>query len=383
VEYMVRRGVSLEKASGWVAHGCSQAVPADQCTTMATDYLNVPLCVDLVLHRGVASRTGKRIGCDTGDPRSFKTFGEFYEAFQKQVEYVFRRQIWYDRLVDQVKGEYYGQPLVSAFMPGCIEKGMDFTRGGLANYRMTLRKDRGIIPAADSLTAIKKLVYEEKTVSMDELLAALDSDFAGPRGEEIRRACLAAPKYGNDMDGADHMVRDIARFTGGIIQSEKNIFGFPYAINRNGQAWHYFAGKRLASLPNGRKAGEPLADGSLSPMQGMDSQGLTALLSSALKADFKQDSEFGILNVKLPGSLLAARENQDKVIDVITSFFGAGGTYIQFNLLDAGLLREAKRNPDQYRDLVVRVGGYSAYFVSLSPEVQDEIIRRTEHTLAL
>lgn len=383
VEYMVRRGVAPRNALAWVGHGCSQAMPSDQCTSLATDYLNVPLCVDLALHNGVASKTGKRIGCDTGDPRSFQAFDDFYGAFKKQVEHVFRRQMWYDRLVDQVKAEHYPQPLASALLPGCLERGMDFTSGGLSDYRLTLRKDRGIIPAADSLFAIKRLVYEDKTVSMDELLVALDSDFKGTSGEVVRRACLAAPKYGNDQDEADLMVREVARFTGGVIQSERNIFGFPYAINRNGQAWHYFAGKRLAALPNGRKAGQPLADGSLSPMQGMDSKGLTALLGSALKADFKDDSMFGILNVKLPGALVASKETREKLIDVVTSYFRAGGTYIQFNVLDAGLLREAKRNPEQYRDLVVRVGGYSAYFVNLSPEVQDEIIARTEHSLPL
>jgi formate C-acetyltransferase len=383
VAYMIRRGVSAQNAREWVGHGCSQAMPSDQRTSLSTDYLNVPLCVDLALHNGTASRSGKRIGCDTGDPRSFKTFENLYDAFKKQVDYVFQRQMWYDRLVDQVKAEHYPQPLASAFLPGCLEQGMDFTRGGLSHYRLTLRKDRGIIPAADALIAIKKLVYEDKTATMDELLAALEADFEGTSGQEIRRACLSAPKYGNDQDEADLMVRDMARFTGGVIQSERNIFGFPYAINRNGQAWHYFAGKRLAALPNGRRAGQPLADGSLSPMQGRDSQGLTALLGSALKADFKEDSLFGILNVKLPGLLAAARDTQDKLIDMITSYFRAGGTYIQFNILDAALLREAKRHPEQYRDLVVRVGGYSAYFVHLSPDVQDEIIARTEHSLSL
>jgi pyruvate formate-lyase/glycerol dehydratase family glycyl radical enzyme len=383
VAYMIRRGVSPQHAHAWVGHGCSQAMPSDQCTSLSTDYLNVPLCVDLALHNGMASKSDKQIGCDTGDPRSFKTFEEFYDAFKKQVDYVFRRQMWYDRLVDQVKAEHYPQPLASAFLPGCLEKGVDFTRGGLHHYRLTLRKDRGIIPAADSLTAIKKLVYEDKTVTMDELLAALEADFEGASGQEIGRVCQSAPKYGNDEDEADLMVRDLAAFTGGVIQSERNIFGFPYAINRNGQAWHYFAGKRLAALPNGRKAGQPLADGSLSPMQGVDRKGLTALLGSALKADFKDDALFGILNVKLPGSLVAARETQDKLIDVMTSYFRVGGTYIQFNILDAALLREAKRHPEQYRDLVVRVAGYSAYFVHLSPDVQDEIIARTEHSLPL
>ena len=193
--------------------------------------------------------------------------------------------------------------------------------------------------------------------------------------------CFSVAKYGNDIDEADFMVRDVAKFTGSVIQSQKNIWGFPYAVNRNGQAWHFFDGKRLAALPNGRKAGEPLPDGSLSPMQGLDSGGTTSFLCSALKTEFKNDSMFGVLNVKLPASLFQMRESKEKVIDVIESFFRGGGTYIQFNIMDAATLKEAKRHPEEYRDLVVRVGGYSAYFVSLSPEVQDEIIGRTEHSL--
>ncbi len=381
VQYMLQRGVPLENANGWVTHGCAQGQPDNQGSSMATDYLNVPLCVDLALHNGIASKTGKKIGVETGDPRSFTAFEEFYNAFKKQAQYVFSKQLWFDRLVDQIKAKDHAQPLVSTLMPGCVEKGLDFSNGGLCDYRMTFRKDRGIIPAADSLTAVKKLVYEDGKLKMDELIAALDSNFEGERGEEIRQMCLAVPKYGNDIDEADFMVRDVARFTGGWIQSQKNIWGLPYAVNRNGQAWHFFAGKRLAALPYGRKAGEPLPDGSLSPMGGVDTKGPTALLNSVLKADSKHDSVFGVLNVKLPASILKNRELQDKCIDMIGGFFRSGGTYIQFNIMDAETLRKAKETPQEYRDLVVRVGGYSAYFVTLSPEVQDEIIRRTEHSL--
>lgn len=382
IEYMTKRGVSLEHAYAWVAHGCSQAMPADQGTSMATDYLNVPLCVDLALHDGIASKTGKQIGLKTGDPRNFKTYDEFYNAFKKQVEYVFARQIWYDNLVDQVKAEFYAQPFASTVMPGCLKNGMDFGAGGLNHYRVTFRKDRGLVSAADALMAVKELVYKSGgKLTMDALLDAVDSNFAGDRGEEVRQMCLAAPKFGNDLDEPDFLLRDLASFTGSVIQSHKNIWGYPYTINRNGQAWHWFGGRRLAALPSGRKSGEPLADGSLSPAQGADSKGVTALLGSALKAEFKNDSLFGVLNVKFPSTLLHVSESREKVIDLVENFFKAGGTYIQFNIMDARTLREAKRNPEQYRDLVVRVGGYSAYFVTLSPEVQDEIIKRTEHTL--
>jgi formate C-acetyltransferase len=212
---------------------------------------------------------------------------------------------------------------------------------------------------------------------MGELISALHSNFEGQRGEEIRQMCLMAPKYGNDIDDADEMVKQVGKLTASLISAEKNIFGYPYAVTRNGQGWHFTAGKRMGALPYGRKAGEPLPDGSLSPMQGMDTNGPTAVLSSALKADFKE-AQAAILTQRFSKNVFKSRENCEKFIDLIETYFKKGGSYIQFNILGKDLLLEAKRNPEEYRDLVVRVGGYSAYFVLLSPAIQDELIRRTE-----
>ncbi|MBI2857798.1 MAG: hypothetical protein HYX90_01865 [Chloroflexi bacterium] len=380
VRYWTRRGVAAESARAWITHGCSQALPADHPTQLSPSYLNVALPVDLALHNGVASATKKRLGPETGDPRGFRTFQEFYVAFETQCKYMFKRILWFEALAEKVKVDLWRTPLASALAPGCMEKGKDILRGGLPHYACWLKKDRGIIPAADSLLAVKKLVFDDKRLTMSELLDALDSNFAGERGEEIRRMCLRVPKYGNDLEEPDRFVHDVAKFSAGIIQAEKNVFGWPYAINRNGQAWHFANGKKMGALPCGRKAKEPLPDGSLSPMQGMDTRGPTAMLNSALKADF-QDAVAGILNLKFPVSLFQSPETQNKLIDLTEGFFKAGGTYVQYNLLDRAELLEAKKHPEQYRDLVVRVGGYSAFFVTLSPEVQDDIIRRTEQTL--
>ncbi|MBI4331002.1 MAG: hypothetical protein HY673_06960 [Chloroflexi bacterium] len=380
IRYLTDRGIPLENARYFQTTGCSVILPWDWTIAGSGTTLNAALLLDLALHDGVASKTGKKIGISTGDPRQFATFDALHNAFKKQLEYVTRRQIWHDRFVDRIQGEMLRQPLASVLLSGCLEKGRDFFAGGLAHYDVYHIKDRGFIPAADSLMAIKKLVYDEKRVTMEELLQALDANFEGERAEEIRQLCLAAPKYGNDIDEVDGMVRDVARFSASVIMSEKNIFGEPYTLNRNGLAWHFMAGKRLAALPNGRKAGEPMADGSLSAMQGMDRGGPTALLNSALKADFKE-ADASVFTVKLSAPFLGSIELRDKVINLTENFFKRGGSYIQYNILDATVLREAKRHPEQYRDLVVRVGGYSAYFVNLSPEVQDEIIQRTEHSL--
>ncbi|MDO8568070.1 MAG: glycine radical domain-containing protein, partial [Dehalococcoidales bacterium] len=171
--------------------------------------------------------------------------------------------------------------------------------------------------------------------------------------------------------------KETAKFTAGVITSEKNAFGYNYVVNRNGLAWHYWAGRGTGALPNGRKAGAPFNDGSLSPMPGLDREGPTALLNSALKADYT-DAAAAILNVKFPLVFVKSAGANEKVASMVEMFMKNGGTHIQFNFLDKEVLLDAKKRPDKYRDLVVRVAGYSAFFVSLTPEVQDEIIARTE-----
>ncbi|MDP2931345.1 MAG: pyruvate formate lyase family protein [Chloroflexota bacterium] len=379
IRYMTARGVSIENARDWSGGGCSQACPADSGTEMSPQYFNAVLAVDLALHNGVASVTGKRIGPETGEATTSQTFEQLYEAWERQYEYVARKTLACDRIIDAVQARYWSQPLASSLLPGCLEKGKDFAAGGLPHYRMWPLKDRGFISAADSLMSIKKLVFEKRELTMTELIQATDANFAGERGEEIRQMCLAEPKFGNDNPEVDGLVHDMGKFSASVIFSEKNIFGYPYALNRNGQAWHFQVGVKMGALPSGRKAHEPLADGSLSPEQGMDRKGPTAVLKSALRADFT-DATGGILNMGFPVALFKAPEIREKMIDFIETFFKQGGTYIQFNILDRQTLIEAKKHPEQYKDLVVRVGGFSAYFVTLSPEVQDELIRRTEST---
>lgn len=379
-DYLVKQGVSLENARDWCSSGCSQAEPADAPCSFIPSYHNVALAVDLALHSGVASATGKRLGTETGAPGGFETFDELYDAFTKQFEYIARRNIWHMRLTDRLRMKSYKQIFGSALSSTCLDKGMDLNEGGYAHYHAWYLKDRGIIPAADSLLAIKKLVFDEKKLSMPELIKAVDANFTGEKGEKVRQMCLAVPKYGNDINEADDMVRNVAKFTAGILSSEKNVFGVPFAINRNGQAWHFWAGKRLGALPNGRKAREPLPDGSLSPMQGMDTQGPTAVLNSALRADFKE-SMAAIFTLQFPASLVREERTREKVADLTETFLKHGGSYIQYNVIDRDTLLEARRNPEKYRTLVVRVGGYSAYFVELSPEVQEEIIHRSSQPL--
>ena len=229
---------------------------------------------------------------------------------------------------------------------------------------------------ADSLTAIKQLIYDEKKLTMDELMKALDTNFAGKRGEEIRQMCLAAPKFGNDIEAADLMVRDVGMFSASVIMSYKNPFDVPCKISREGLSWHYFGGLGVGALPNGRKSKEPLNDGSISPMRGMDKLGPTGVIRSVLKAGFKE-SYASCLNQKFSSTVMQSPESREKLAILTDTFFRNGGQHIQYNMVDTEELLDAKAHPEKHRDLVVRVGGFSAYFVMLSPEIQDDIIYRS------
>jgi formate C-acetyltransferase len=240
-----------------------------------------------------------------------------------------------------------------------MEKGQDIIITD-ANHSYGI-SDRAIVDTADSLTAIRKLVYDEKKLTMDELMKALNTNFEGKRGEEIRQMCLAAPKFGNDIDEADLMVRDVGMFSGSVIMSYKNPFEVPCKISREGLSWHYFGGLGVGALPNGRKSKEPLNDGSISPMRGMDKLGPTGVMRSVIKAGFKE-SYASCLNQKFSGTVMQSPESREKLAVLTDTFFRNGGQHIQYNLVDTKELLDAKAHPEKYRDLVVRVGGFSAYF---------------------
>jgi formate C-acetyltransferase len=262
-------------------------------------------------------------------------------------------------------------------MPHSIEDAKNYLVGGGGKPYIQYFKDRSFVNVADSLMATNKLVFEDRKITMGQLVDALDSNFEG-ENEEIRQMCIKAPKFGNDIDEVDYLLKDCARFSTSIGYSEKCAAGDnSYMINRNGVAWHYYAGKGIGALPDGRKALEPLADGSISPMNGRDKNGPTAVMNSVLKADFT-DIAVPILNMRLPVGLFKTSKSFDKYIAFTEAFLKNGGIHIQYNILDTGALLEAKKYPEKYKDLVVRVAGYSAYFVNLTPEVQDEIITRTE-----
>ncbi|NQT48145.1 MAG: hypothetical protein HQ578_04145, partial [Chloroflexi bacterium] len=374
-EFWTKRGVPLEEVRDWSGLGCLPPMPQN-CAYQLVGVMNQVKVLELVLHNGVDPLTGKGIGPETGDPLTFETFDDLLEAFKRQYEFWGRRLTWLGRLAWAEERRYLRLPFLSSVLDGCVDRGKDIVCRGTP-YFFTFCDDRAVVDNADCLMAIKKLVFDEKKLAMDELLVALDSDFASERGEEIRQMCLAAPKYGNDIDEVDRLAGHLGDFGGSVIGSDATPDGIPFSVERPGVAWHYAAGQLVGALPNGRKSGEPLNDGTLSPMRGQDRYGPTAVFRSVLKAGLKE-SLYNVLNQKFSLTAVQSPEAMKKLGDLTETYLRNGGLHVQYNLLDTQMLRDAQVHPEMHKDLIVRVGGFSAYFVQLTREVQDDIIARTE-----
>jgi formate C-acetyltransferase len=344
-------------------------------------FVNHAKLLEITLNDGVDPYTGHRLGIETGDPRTFTSWEQLVDAYKKQIDAFYEYSVKNFRAVEKVYYEdsnYF--PFISAFLQDCIAAGKDAVRGGGRYQQLEAWcfVDRAQQDACDALIALKKVVYEDRKATMDEVLAALRADWQGY--EELRQACLAAPKYGNDEDEPDEFLRAMWRYTADKCQSYRDGFGRRFTMFRQGAAWSTWAGKATGALPNGRKAGTSLADASASPQQGCDVKGPTATMNSVTKLD-NMFLEGPLLNMKFAPGMLRKKEGMHKFAELMGTYFDRGGFHVQFNILDRETLLDAKQHPEKYRNLVVRVAGYSAFWVELTPAVQDEIISRTEQRL--
>jgi len=382
ISHFLEDGIPMEEAAEWCGLGCVYPCLPSRAEHYGADGIaacNLAAMLHLVLHNGV-DINGKLTGLETGDPRDFKSFEDMYEALLLQHEFITHRIFWLASIARKEQPKHMRMPFLSAVgIQSCMDLGQDLLIPDPDSSMFGI-SDRAIIDVADSLIAVKKLVFDEKSLTMEELLGAIQSNFEGQRGEEIRRLCLGQPKFGNDIDEVDLLVKKISEDSQRIIRSYDNSPFRNYMIAREGLAWHYFGGLGVGALPNGRKALEPLNDGSISPMRGADKQGPTAVLRSALKAGFKE-SHASVLNQKFSASILGSNESIDKLAAYTNAFMSNGGSHIQYNMVDTNELRDAKIHPENHRDLVVRIGGFSAYFTQLSPDIQDDVIDRSEHNL--
>jgi pyruvate formate-lyase/glycerol dehydratase family glycyl radical enzyme len=377
---LMKRGVTIADARDYVVGGCI-GLNLPNGPNLDTPFLfNTPKIFELFLNNGVDPVTGKRLGPETGDPRSFATFDEFYEAWLKHFKFVADLAHKLYRVFVLARAEYQSYPFASILIEDCIKKGKSYSQGG-ARYPQL---DVGFVPIghqniADGLTAIKKLVFKEKKLDMGELLDALAVNFEGK--EDLRHMLLTAPKYGNDEDEPDDMFSKLSLDVTRIMSDHLEWEGYPMCVMRGGGSGHFWGGMSTGALPDGRKAFEAVADGNLSPVQGMDTKGPTAVILSATRVNQTEYSLTTLLNMKIMPSIVETREGIKKVIALIKTLFDRGGWHIQFNMLDHQTLLDAQNHPELHRSLVVRVGGYSAYFVDLTPEIQKDVITRTQHVL--
>jgi len=371
-------GVPLDRARDYRIVGCAELTPRGLQGRANGAYFNVARVVDLALNDGVDRLTGEKIGLSTGDPTKFKTFNEVIDAVKKQMAYFIEHNVTNNLIVDMVQRELTPHVFLSSIIEGCIEKGRDITWGG-SLYGVTPTQPVGMATAADSLTAVKKLVFDEKKLTMAELKEALDSNFEGVRGEEIRQMLLKAPKYGNDDDEADFMVKKFTDIFFDELEKHRDIDGRPYAtliLTLGSTVPH---GWRTGATADGRKAKTPVSD-SMSPTNGADKNGPTAVLKSASKIDQIRTMQGNILNLKFNRSILEDERALRKFALMIRTYLvDLKGLEVQVNVIDSKTLRDAQKHPEKYKDLIIRVAGYSARFVELAKEMQDDIIARTEH----
>jgi formate C-acetyltransferase len=376
VQELVRQGKSVEDARNGGSSGCVEVGAFGKENYNLTGYFNMPKVLEITLNNGIDPRTGKRIGIETGDPRAFDRFEEFFEAYKKQLRHFVDIKMRGNNVIERLWATYIPTPFLSLLIDDCIANGKDYHDGG-ARYNTSYVQGVGLGTITDAMTAIKHHVFEEKSVTMTELLEALMNDFEGH--DRLKKLLLnRTPKYGNDDDCADSVMQEIFEAYFETIDGRPNTRGGKYHVNLLPTTCHIYFGSVCGASADGRKASEPLSEG-ISPVQGADRNGPTAVLKSASKMDHARTGGT-LLNQKLTPSLMDGEEGLEKFVHLVRSYFKLDGHHIQFNVIDAATLRAAQAEPDKHRDLIVRVAGYSDYFCDLGKALQDEIIARTEHT---
>jgi pyruvate formate-lyase/glycerol dehydratase family glycyl radical enzyme len=372
IQELLRQGKSIEDARNGGASGCVETGAFGK-----ESYFNLTKVLEITLHNGTDPRTGKKIGIETGDPARFESFDELFEAFRRQLEHFIDIKIRGNIIIERLWAELLPAPFMSILIDDCIENGMDYNAGG-ARYNTSYVQGVGLGTITDSLTAIRYHVFDKCTLAITDLIAALDADFEDL--EDLREKLLdETPKYGNDDDYADETAFRVFDAFFEAVDGRPSTKGGHFRINMLPTTSHVYFGSVVGATADGRMARQPLSEG-ISPVQGADRKGPTAVLKSAAKIDHLRTGGT-LLNQKFTPQVLADEEGIEKLGALVRSYFTMDGHHIQFNVVTAETLRKAQKNPEKYKDLIVRVAGYSDYFVDLGEELQNEIIRRTEHGL--
>ena len=374
VQELLNAGKALEDARKGGTSGCVETGAFGNEAYILTGYFNIPKVLELTLHNGIDPRTGKQLGLPLGSAEDFESYDALYAAFEAQMKHLIDIKVRGSNVIEQIYARYMPAPFLSVITNDCITKGLDYNAGG-ARYNTNYIQGVGIGTITDCLAAIKLHVYEKKTFTMTDLMGALDKNFEGSEWIHAQ-VSNRAPKYGNDDDYADEIMRRVFKGYLHDVTGRRNTRGGEYRVNMLPTTCHVYFGEVMGASPSGRKAGKPLSEG-ISPTQGADTHGPTAAIRSAAKMDHLMTGGT-LLNQKFTPPVVAGEAGLNHMADLVRAYFDLDGHHIQFNVIDRQTLRDAQADPDAYKDLIVRVAGYSDYFRNLSRALQDEIIDRTE-----
>jgi len=375
VQELIRQGKTVFDARNGGASGCVEVGAFGKENYNLTGYLSLVKVLEITLNNGTDPLTGRKIGIETGDPTSFNSFNDLFEAFKKQLKYFVDIKIRGNNVIEKIYANYIPCPFLSILIHDCIANGKDYHSGG-ARYNTSYIQGVGLGTITDSLTALKYHVFDEKDISMEKYLLMLKNDYEGFEKERLR-IINKTPRYGNDDDVADEIMVSVFNAYFEVVDGRPNTKGGFYAINLLPTTSHVYFGSKTGATPDGRRAFQPLSEG-ISPVQGADRHGPTAVIKSAAKLDHTRTGGT-LLNQKLTPHLLKDEVGLDSLVHLVRTYFNLDGHHIQFNVVSKDTLRKAQQHPEQYRDLIVRVAGYSDYFCDLTPALQEEIISRTEH----
>jgi formate C-acetyltransferase len=375
VEEMVRQGKTVEDAREGGTSGCVETGAFGKEAFILTGYFNLPKMLELALHDGVDPKTGTQLGPQTGDPRGFSSFDDIFEAWRTQVRCFIDIKYGGNLVFERMFADWAQAPFLSLLTDDCIADGRDYNAGG-ARYNTSYIQGVGIGSLTDSFSVLEHHVFSGESLTMAELIEAIDNDFEDR--EALRQRLLnKTPRYGNDDDRADDIMVRCFEAYHNTVEGRPNLRGGEYHINMLPTTCHVYFGAVMGAMPDGRHAAVPLSEG-ISPVQGADRQGPTAVFKSAAKMDHLETGGT-LLNMKFSPRLLEGTTGIDMMTSLVRGYFGMDSHHVQFNVVTAETLREAQADPAGHRDLIVRVAGYSDYFCDISRELQDEIIERTEH----
>ncbi|MBU3220578.1 trans-4-hydroxy-L-proline dehydratase [Clostridium algidicarnis] len=378
IQELINAGKSLEDARCGGNSGCVETGAFGKEAYILTGYFNLPKILEITLNNGIDVMTGEKLGIETGNVNEFKTYDELFEAYKKQLKHFIDIKVRGNRVIERIYATMMPVPFLSIVTSDCISNGKDYNAGG-ARYNVSYIQGVGIGTITDALTAIKYQVFDKKNITMDELAETLKDNFEGHE-DVLKLLKDRTPKYGNDDDYADDVMKEIFEAFFKEVDGRKNGKGGVFKINMLPTTCHVYFGSVIGATPNGRKAYVPLSEG-ISPEKGADLKGPTAVIKSAAKMDHLKTGGT-LLNQKFTPSVVEGEKGLNNMADLVRSYFKLDGHHIQFNVVNKEVLIEAQKSPDEYKDLIVRVAGYSDYFNNLDKVLQNEIIDRTEQTFA-